>query len=76
MPFIQIVFIFYAFLNFIFHAFFNTNFFEEKTIEKINVPEFEKYLEENELYGMKIDSRIVNEFLKEEKVELIERLNE
>lgn len=67
MPFIQIVFIFYAVLN--------TDFFAEETIEGINVPEFEKFLEENDLYGMKIDSRIVNEFLEEEKVELIEKLN-
>ena len=63
MPFIQIVFIFYAFLNFIFHAFFNTNFFEEKTIEKINVPEFEKYLEKEEYTGMEIDRKIIEEFL-------------
>lgn len=58
------------------YAFLNTELFKKETIGIINVPEFEKYLEENELYGMKIDSRIVNEFLKEEKVELIERLNE
>lgn len=61
---------------FTFFAFINTDFFKEEVIEGINVPEFEKYLEENELYGMKIDSRIVNEFLEEEKVELIEKLNE
>jgi hypothetical protein len=61
---------------FTFFAFINTEFFKEETIEGINVPEFEKFLEENELYGMKIDSRIVNEFLEEEKVELIEKLNE
>ena len=55
MPFIQIVFIFYAF--------FNTNFFEEKTIEEINVPEFEKYLEKEEYIGMEINRKIIEEFL-------------
>ena len=60
MPFIQIVFIFYAF--------FNTNFFEEKTIEEINVPEFEKYLEDKEYIGMKMDGNIVEEFLLNEEI--------
>lgn len=57
------------------YAFFNTELFKKENIGIINVPEFEKYLEENELYGMKIDSRIVNEFLEKEKAKPIERLN-
>ena len=45
-------------------------------IETKNVaPEFKKYLEENELYGMEIDSRIVNEFLEEKKTQIIEKLS-
>lgn len=48
---------------FTFYAFFNTNFFEEKTIEEIDVPKFEKFLEENELCGMVLDKNIVEEFL-------------
>lgn len=58
------------------YAFLNTELFEKETIGIINVSEFKKYLEENELYGMEIDSRIVNEFLEEEKAQLIEKLNE
>ena len=57
------------------YAFLNTELFEKETIGIINVPEFKKYLEENKLYGMEIDSRIVNEFLEKEKVGSIERLN-
>ena len=57
------------------YAFLNTELFEKETIGIINVPEFKKYLEENELYGMEIDSRIVNEFLEEKKTQLIEKLN-
>lgn len=41
----------------------NTDFFVEKTIEGINVPEFEKFLEDEEYIGMKIDGKIVKEFL-------------
>lgn len=58
------------------YAFLNTELFEKETIGIINVSKFKKYLEENELYGMEIDSRIVNEFLEEEKAQLIEKLNE
>lgn len=57
------------------YAFLNTELFEIETIGIINVPEFKKYLEENELYGMEIDSRIVNEFLEEKKTQLIEKLS-
>ena len=57
------------------YVFLNTELFEKETIGIINVPEFKKYLEENELYGMKIDSRIVNEFLEEKKTQLIEKLS-
>ena len=57
------------------YAFLNTELFEKETIEIINVSEFKKYLEENELYGMEIDSRIVNEFLEEKKTQLIEKLS-
>ncbi len=48
---------------FTFYAFLNTDFFVEKTIEGINVPEFEKFLEDEEYIGMKIDGKIVEEFL-------------
>ena len=57
------------------YAFLNTELFKKEIIGIINVPKFEKYLEENELYGMKIDSRIVDEFLEKGKAEPIERLD-
>lgn len=44
------------------YAFLNTDFFVEKTIEGINVPEFEKYLEKEEYTGMEIDRKIIEEF--------------
>lgn len=37
------------------YAFINTDFFKEETIEGINVPEFEKFLEDEEYEGMEID---------------------
>lgn len=46
----------------------NTDFFVEKTIEGINVPEFEKFLEDKEYIGMKIDGNIVEEFLLNEEI--------
>lgn len=46
----------------------NTDFFAEKTIEGINVPEFEKFLEDKEYIGMKIDGNIVEEFLLNEEI--------
>lgn len=45
------------------YAFLNTDFFVEKTIEGINVLEFEKFLEDKEYMGMKMDGNIVEEFL-------------
>lgn len=48
---------------FISYAVLNTDFFAEETIEEINVPEFEKFLEDKEYIGMKIDQKIVEEFL-------------
>lgn len=45
------------------YAFINTDFFAEETIEEIDVPKFEKFLEENELCGMVLDKNIVEEFL-------------
>ena len=53
---------------FTFYAFLNTDFFVEKTIEGINVPEFEKFLEDKEYIGMKIDGNIVEEFLLNEEI--------
>lgn len=50
------------------YAFLNTDFFVEKTIEGINVPEFEKFLEDREYIGMKIDRKIVEEFLLNEEI--------
>lgn len=44
------------------YAILNTDFFVEETIEGINVPEFEKFLEDKEYIGMKIDGKIVEEF--------------
>lgn len=52
----------------------NTDFFVEKTIEGINVPEFEKFLENREYIGMKMDRKIVEEFLLNE--EIIEEIEE
>lgn len=46
----------------------NTDFFVEKTIEGINVPEFEKFLEGKEYMGMKMDGNIVEEFLLNEEI--------
>lgn len=46
----------------------NTDFFVEKTIEGINVPEFEKFLEDKEYMGMKMDRNIVEEFLLNEEI--------
>lgn len=45
------------------YAILNTDFFVEKTIEGINVPEFEKYLVKEEYTGMEINRKIVEEFL-------------
>lgn len=50
------------------YAVLNTDFFVEKTIEGINVPEFEKFLEKEEYKGMKIDRKIVEEFLLNEEI--------
>lgn len=46
----------------------NTDFFVKKTIEGINVPEFEKFLEGKEYMGMKMDGNIVEEFLLNEEI--------
>lgn len=46
----------------------NTDFFVEENIEGINVPEFEKFLEDKEYTGMKIDGKIVEEFLLNEEI--------
>lgn len=55
------------------YAFLNTDFFTEETIEEINVPEFEKFLEDKEYIGMKIDGKIVEEFfLNKEIMEEVE----
>lgn len=45
------------------YAILNTDFFVEETIEEINVPKFEKFLEDKEYIGMEIDGKIVEEFL-------------
>lgn len=50
------------------YAVLNTDFFVEKTIEGINVPEFEKFLENREYIGMKMDGNIVEEFLLNEEI--------
>lgn len=50
------------------YAILNTDFFVEENIEGINVPEFEKFLEENELCGMVLDKNIVEEFLLNEEI--------
>lgn len=50
------------------YAFINTDFFKEETIEGINVPEFEKFLEDKEYMGMKMDGNIVEEFLLNEEM--------
>mgnify|MGYP000961597100 FL=1 len=50
------------------YAVLNTDFFAEETIEEIDVPEFEKFLEENELCGMVLDKNIVEEFLLNEEI--------
>lgn len=50
------------------YAFINTDFFKEETIEGINVPEFEKFLEDKEYMGMKMDGNIVEEFLLNEEI--------
>lgn len=55
-------FLHFFLIVFTFYALLNTNFFEKRTIEEINVPEFEKFLEENELCGMVLDKNIVEEF--------------
>lgn len=44
------------------YAILNTDFFVEENIEGINVPEFEKFLEDKEYIGIKIDGKIVEEF--------------
>lgn len=46
----------------------NTDFFVEKTIEGINVPEFEKFLEDEEYEGMEIDRKIIGEFLMNKEI--------
>lgn len=48
---------------FTFFAFINTDFFKEEAIEGINIPEFEKFLEDKEYEGMEIDKKIIGEFL-------------
>ena len=50
------------------YAILNTDFFTEETIEEINVPEFEKFLEDKEYIGMKIDRKIIEEFLLNEEI--------
>ena len=50
------------------YAFLNTDFFVEKTIEGINVPEFEKFLEDEEYEGMDIDRKIIGEFLMNKEI--------
>lgn len=45
------------------YAVLNTDFFTKKTIEEIDVPKFEKFLEDKEYIGMEIDRKIVEEFL-------------
>ena len=50
------------------YAILNTDFFAEETIEEINVPEFEKFLEDKEYIGMKIDRKIIEEFLLNEEI--------
>ena len=50
------------------YAILNTDFFVEKTIEGINVPELEKFLEGKEYMGMKMDGNIVEEFLLNEEI--------
>lgn len=50
------------------YAFLNTDFFVEKTIEGINVPEFEKFLEDEEYEGMEIDRKIIGEFLMNKEI--------
>ena len=50
------------------YAVFNTDFFTEKTIEEIDVPKFEKFLEDKEYIGMEIDGKIVEEFLLNEEI--------
>jgi hypothetical protein len=59
------------------YAFLNTDFFVEKTIEGINVPEFEKYLEKEEYTGMEIDRKIIEEFLLNKEItEEVEEVTE
>lgn len=50
------------------YAVLNTDFFTEKTIEEIDVPKFEKFLEDKEYIGMEIDGKIVEEFLLNEEI--------
>ena len=50
------------------YAFINTDFFKEETIEGINVPEFEKFLEDEEYEGMEIDRKIIGEFLMNKEI--------
>ena len=50
------------------YAILNTDFFVEENIEGINVPEFEKFLEDKEYIGMKIDRKIIEEFLLNEEI--------
>lgn len=50
------------------YAILNTDFFTEETIEEINVLEFEKFLEDKEYIGMKMDGNIVEEFLLNEEI--------
>lgn len=50
------------------YAFINTDFFKEETIEGINVPEFEKFLEAEEYEGMEIDRKIIGEFLMNKEI--------
>lgn len=50
------------------YAVLNTDFFTKKTIEEIDVPKFEKFLEDKEYIGMEIDGKIVEEFLLNEEI--------
>lgn len=50
------------------YAVLNTDFFYGKTIEEIDVPKFEKFLEDKEYIGMEIDGKIVEEFLLNEEI--------
>jgi len=62
------VFLTFFLILFTSYAILNTDFFVEENIEGINVPEFEKFLEDKEYIGMKIDRKIIEEFLLNEEI--------